>query len=46
MEIDVMGNACGYCARTGKALGRFWWEHLKERDYLEDRRLVGRIILI
>jgi hypothetical protein len=41
MEINAMGNACGYCARTEKALGIFGWGHLKE-----DRRFVRWIILI
>jgi hypothetical protein len=24
---------------------RFWWEELMRKDYLDDRRIVGRIIL-
>ena len=23
----------------------FWWKNLKERDHLEDRGIVGRVIL-
>jgi hypothetical protein len=41
-----MGNAFVYSARTERALGGFGQGHLKERDYLEEGRLAGRIILI
>jgi len=38
MEINATGNACGYCAWTEKALGRFWCGHFKGTRLLGIRK--------
>jgi len=38
-----MGGACGTIWREEMRTG-FWWGNLKERDYLEDQGIDGRIL--
>jgi hypothetical protein len=38
-----MGRACS--TYVGELFTGFWWENLREREHLGDRRVDGRIIL-
>jgi hypothetical protein len=40
-----MGEACETYGRRGEAYTGFWWGKLRERNYLKDPGLGGRIIL-
>jgi len=43
MEKNEMGGACS--AYRGEVYKGFWWGNLREREYLEDPGVDGRIIL-
>jgi len=45
VEKNRVGGTCSTCGVRGEVYTRFWWENLKERDYLEDPDVDGRIIL-
>jgi hypothetical protein len=40
-----MGEACGMYGRQEGCIQGVWWGDLRERDYLEDLDVDGRIIL-
>ena len=44
IEKDEMGGACSTMGRGEMYVG-LWWGNLRERDYLEDSGVDGRIIL-
>jgi len=42
--VDEMAGLCGRHMGGGNSI-EFWWENLKERDYVEDLGVDGRIML-
>jgi hypothetical protein len=45
MEENELGGECGTCGGEEKCLKGFRWRNVKDRDYLEERRIDGRVIL-
>ena len=40
-----MDGACGKYKKEEKKYTGFWWQNVKERDYLEDLVVDGRLIV-